>query len=212
MLVKFKIGLLFILSVFSLPAFAMGQRHTYNEFAQTFVKDWITPSSSEISQLASELTYQSGSDMEKLLAIHDWVASNIAFDTVNYFNKTYENIKYDDVTVLHSKVAICIGYSTLMSSLLLAASIPSKIVIGDAIQVFTGDHSAKPPASHTCGHAWNQVLIDGRWVNVDATWDAGTVNLVTQQFTQKLSHTYLDMDPAKFDQTHVECGESNQTL
>ena len=46
-----------------------------------------------------------------------------------------------------------------MASLLREAGIPAKLLMG-----YRSDTDVY--------HAWNQALVDGRWITVDATWDA----------------------------------------
>ena len=47
------------------------------------------------------------------------------------------------------------------------------------------------------GHAWNQVKIDNKWYNVDATWDAG--NLETIGYWK-----YALLDDKTFKESHGE--------
>lgn len=53
--------------------------------------------------------------------------------------------------------AICVGYATILHEALKRVGVKSQIVIG---------------VNANEGHAWNQVQIDGKWYNADATWDA----------------------------------------
>ncbi len=56
--------------------------------------------------------------------------------------------------------AVCNGYAQAFQLLAAASGITSVVVTGEANGgVTTGDH------------AWNRVLIDGRWLVVDTTWD-----------------------------------------
>ncbi len=49
-----------------------------------------------------------------------------------------------------------------------AAGIPCREVSG---LIYMGDSSQS-----FCGHAWNQVVIDGRWIPVDPTWGEIVIN------------------------------------
>ena len=56
----------------------------------------------------------------------------------------------------------CTEHTLLLTTLARAVGIPARSVsglvyMGDAYRAFGG-------------HAWNEVVIDGRWVPVDATW------------------------------------------
>ena len=46
-------------------------------------------------------------------------------------------------------------------------------------------------------HVWNQVKIDGKWYNMDATWDDPTGD------TPELRHTYMNVSDDLFSLTHT---------
>lgn len=195
-IVLFASALLNSSSVF---AFGKGIRST-----NFYALRWVNSTDPEVVRLVSELTKPSDSDRQKLYAIHDWVTSHIAFDTTNYFDGDYAKIRYDVPTVLRYRVAVCSGYAALMTSLLRAAGIPTKIVMGKAAPVQFGDSSTS-----FVRHAWNKVLVDGLWINVDATWDSGYINAYTHQFLQRPTRFFLNMDPVLFEQSHIESYESD---
>ena len=108
--------------------------------------------------LAKQLTQNLSSDTDKLNAIYAYVVKNITYDydEINRIDSTYiPNID----SVLESKKGICYDYAAVMASLLREAGIPAKLLMG--YRSDTEDY-----------HAWNQVLADGRWITVDATWDS----------------------------------------
>ena len=59
--------------------------------------------------------------------------------------------------------AICAGYALILNEALKYVGIKSQYVVGY--------EQGKD------GHAWNQVQIDGKWYNVDATWDSSTFQI-----------------------------------
>lgn len=61
--------------------------------------------------------------------------------------------------------AICAGYAMILHEALQYVGIKSKYLEGY-------------PLDGTHGHAWNQVKIDGKWYNVDSTWDAGNLRTI----------------------------------
>lgn len=61
--------------------------------------------------------------------------------------------------------AICVGYATILHEALKRVGLKSQIVLGLESQKGVGLNAVE-------GHAWNQVQIDGKWYNADATWDA----------------------------------------
>lgn len=108
--------------------------------------------------LAEQLVQNAGSDAEKLNAIYEYVVQNMTYDydEINRIDSTYiPNID----NILESKKGICYDYAAVMASLLREAGIPAKLLMG--YRSDTEDY-----------HAWNQALVDGRWITVDATWDS----------------------------------------
>lgn len=77
--------------------------------------------------------------------------------------------------------AICAGYALILQESLKYIGIKSQYVIG----YIPGDD----------GHAWNQVQIDGKWYNVDATWDSSTF-----QYNRRYENMLLNDED--FNETH----------
>ena len=64
--------------------------------------------------------------------------------------------------------AICSGYAIILHEALQYVDVKSKYIEGYPDYNSNEKH----------GHAWNQVKIDGKWYNVDSTWDAGNLQSV----------------------------------
>jgi hypothetical protein len=102
------------------------------------------------------------SDREKIRAVYDYICGNVKYDFIHVNSSHY----YKDSTAYAALVqnyASCQGYAVAMFRLLKAIGIECTIVTGtginqDGISEF---------------HAWNKVLVDGEYLNIDATWDAG---------------------------------------
>lgn len=101
----------------------------------------------EIVTLAKELTR--ATPRETALALARWVAEHLSMDAGIVMAPASELIR--------DRRATCIGYATLLASLARAAGIPSRIAMG---YVYYGGIWG--------GHAWTEVILDGRWVPLDA--------------------------------------------
>lgn len=127
------------------------------------------------------------SDYEKELCIHDYIVEN----TVYGFSLSHDDSEFNAYGVLVNGRAVCSGYAAAMNLLLRCAGVDSKIVIGDATDIYSKD-------SKTEKHAWNQVKIDGVWYNMDATWDdpvgAGE---------DRVTHQYFNVKDDILDDTHT---------
>ncbi|RKP50007.1 transglutaminase [Cohnella endophytica] len=87
-------------------------------------------------------------DHQKEKAIHDWIVTNVAYDTRLVSYSAYDGI-------VKGKT-VCQGYALLTYEMMRQAGIPVKIVEG---------------TSRGIAHTWNLVQIGGKWYQLDTTWD-----------------------------------------
>lgn len=123
------------------------------------------------------------SDLDKELAIHNYIVNNTAYDYTNYVNGTLPEQSFTDYGVLIAGKAVCEGYAKAMFRLMNLAGVECKVVKG------TGDGQA---------HAWNIVKIDGSYCQLDATWD----DPVTTTGQNILSYNYFDLSDAQMAKDH----------
>lgn len=109
-----------------------------------------------VADLLSSLDLSSKTDYQKIKAIYDYICSNITYDYDNLYDDSY-TLKHSSYAALINKKAVCQGYASLFYRLALEAGIDARVISGD---------SNGP-------HAWNIVKIEGRYYNLDSTWDAG---------------------------------------
>lgn len=88
-------------------------------------------------------------DFEKVLYFHDYISQNCTYNRDGSDNDTAYGC-------LVEKQANCSGYAKAFKYLCDSAEIPCILVLG-----MGKDES----------HAWNQVKINGKWYNIDVTWD-----------------------------------------
>lgn len=72
---------------------------------------------------------------------------------------------------MQAKKGICYDYSSTLAGILRSNNIPTKVVMGFAPEIDTL-------------HAWNEILVDGKWVVVDTTYDSAYAN-AGQEYTMK---------------------------
>jgi hypothetical protein len=173
----------------------------------------------QIQSLAMRLTEGKKDDLSKVMAIHDWVASNVKYDTDAYINQ-YRNrqpitSKFDALSVLNNSpepTAVCAGYANLTIALLRASNIPAREIEGlghfkgrDANS--TCEALKKDPLYHPQRHAWVEAAVNGIWVPLDTSADAGYTDITQREFIPSPSRKY--MDPVDFDKSHTPCLVSN---
>ena len=170
----------------------------------TTPSDLVESDSPEIEAVANDLKMRFGSDPVRLSrAIHDWVATNVSFD-VDFDPNNVPSLSA--LQTLRRKVAVCNGYSRLNAAIHRAAGLPAKTITGKAIHPELGQSwawldSQPEGAQNAFRHAWNEVLLGGRWVIEDTTWDSGYVDS-SNQFTRKLDEKYFDPTVEFFGLSH----------
>lgn len=102
----------------------------------------------KIKELFNKWDIEKLSDYEKIKKIHDFIVENASYDTDMKKYSAYDN--------LFEKTSTCQGYMSLTYKMLTEAEIPCRIITG------TGYGEA---------HGWNIVYLDGKWYNIDSTWD-----------------------------------------
>lgn len=109
-----------------------------------------------VSNVLKSLNLSNKTDYQKIKAIYDYMCSNITYDYKNLNDNSY-TLKHTAYAALINKTAVCQGYATLFYRLALEVGVDARVITGD---------SGGP-------HAWNIVKLNGKYYNVDSTWDAG---------------------------------------
>lgn len=101
-----------------------------------------------VKKILKELKVDGKSEYKRVKRIHDYIVKNASYDESGKNNSAYAN--------LFKKKSACQGYATLVYKMMTEAGIPCRIIAGKS----SGE-----------AHAWNIVKIDGKWYNLDCTWD-----------------------------------------
>ncbi len=102
----------------------------------------------QVASALKEIITDDMNDHLKVKAIHDWVVRTLKYDTTLSKFTAYEGLKTGST--------VCQGYALLTYDMLTQAGFESNIVEG-----YVGDEA----------HAWNMVKLDGKWYQIDTTWD-----------------------------------------
>ncbi len=108
---------------------------------------------------AAELTKDAATDEDKVKAIYNYIISTIKYDDSLTFTATSNYLPNIERT-LTAKKDTCYGFSSLFAGMLRSVGVPAKLAMGASDYVKTY-------------HAWNEVYMNGRWVVIDTTADAG---------------------------------------
>ncbi|MDE7253340.1 MAG: InlB B-repeat-containing protein [Acetatifactor sp.] len=109
------------------------------------------------AQEALSVVTEDMTDVQKAVALHDYLVVNCEYDYENYRNGTIPAESYTAYGLLVNGTGVCQGYSLAYKYLLQEVGIPCYMV-----------------SSSTMNHAWNMVELDGQLYQVDVTWDDPT--------------------------------------
>lgn len=123
-----------------------------------YTKDQINYINQEVDRIIN-MYNNSGKDIKDVIKdIHDYIINTTSYD-VDY--KEHKDLyTFNAYGALKSHLATCNGYTDLMAIIL------SKLNINNYKIAYnpTGD-------TNEDGHVWNAVLLNGKWVHLDLTWD-----------------------------------------
>lgn len=153
-----------------------------------------------IVELAERLTEGASDDDARARALHRWVVESIEYDVEAFLRRDLRSVSA--VQTMQAKRAVCSGYANLLAALARAAGIPARVVLGYARRAELGESWESVAAPEGFNHAWNELLIEGRWVTIDATWNAGSVDLIGRRFIRDASERYYDPAPEVLARDH----------
>ncbi|MFD0962064.1 transglutaminase domain-containing protein [Paenibacillus chungangensis] len=130
-------------------------------------------STDEAIKKAAVLTKGLETDAEKVKAIYQFIITTIKYDEKLAKTVTTDYLPDIDQT-LSEKKDICYGYAALFGAMMRSLDVPTKLVMGEADDIKTY-------------HAWNEVFLNGEWVVIDTTIDAGAKNAEMVKDSSKYS-------------------------
>lgn len=101
-----------------------------------------------VKKVLRKMNIEKLSDYEIIKKVHDYVINHTKYDMSTTLNSPYY--------AMVKGSSACQGYAVLIYKMLTEAGVPCKVVTGTAQGGL---------------HAWNIVKLDGKWYNLDATWD-----------------------------------------
>ena len=94
------------------------------------------------------------SELEKAIALHDYLAANCGYDYENYLNNSIPVQSYSAYGALVNRLAVCQGYALAYKLLCNKVGIECFMVTSDKMN-----------------HAWNLIRLGESYYQVDVTWD-----------------------------------------
>lgn len=118
-------------------------------------------------KLAKHLADGCNNEEEKVRAFYFWITKNIRYDVKRFISGKTGHVKLRKILML--KRGLCTDYANLFDTLCKSVGIKSCIVSGYS----KGAINLEDDLLFISDHAWNAVLIDGRWRLLDLTWASG---------------------------------------
>ena len=130
------------------------------------------------------------SDLEKELALHDYLVVHTNYDYENYISGTVPEESHQPYGVLIKGVAVCDGFARTMQILLNMVGIENELVYGESY----GEKG-------WYGHAWNIVKIDGKYYHLDVTFN--NIDKDSSKIeNDSISHTYFNISDRQISIDH----------
>ncbi len=129
-----------------------------------------------VNRAVGEATYPGMTDLQKALALHDWLATHCRYTSSG-------SSPYSAKSALLEGKAVCQGYYGAYKLLL------------DAVGIENG-------YGQSDNHIWNKVKIDGQWYNVDPTWGGQEVWCTQHAYFLKSDASYAKTHPTVIAQSH----------
>lgn len=159
-------------------------------------------SASNPDAIAAFFMQQFETDAERVRATFVWIASNIRYDIGRLGKQEhYKKEKELVANVLRKRRGLCGEYAALFKAVATAMNIPSETIVG---------YTRTDGRLDTVPHAWNSVMLNGKWHLIDATWGAGHIK--GSRFYPNLDNTWFLTDPEVMVRSHMPFEQMWQLL
>ena len=155
----------------------------------------------ETKKIALQITKDLSTDSLKVVAIYDWVKSNIVYDSVR-FEKIYikKEIEKDFSinncsSTLSKRKAVCSGFSFLFASLCENVGVDCFPIYGYA--------RIPNDALDVPNHIWAVFKINQKWYLADPTWDSNDFEYYTKKGLKDFPRKFFMVEPNEFLTNHL---------
>lgn len=143
----------------------------------------------------------------RMLAVHDFVASEIAYDSDALATNRIQRQSSNALTTLQSGKGVCQGYTDLSIALLRSMDIPAMQIVCYALGAGTDGGWERPQNkdANKANHVLTAAFINHRWCFMDITWDSDWEfkgGIKREKTGCGLSHSFFDMTPTMLSFTH----------
>lgn len=163
----------------------------YIKFNYMFSQAQVVQMRKEVDKRAGEIikaiVKPGMTDIEKEIAIHDYVIKNARYDYDNYQKNKIPDQSYTAYGILIKKTGVCQGYAIAMHKLLNMAGIETKYITGTAKGV---------------PHAWSLVRIEGDYYHIDTTLN-DPVTFINGKRKEVIQYDYFNVTDQQISKDHT---------
>ncbi len=176
--------------ILNLNARAGNQRFDPSQFDEIDRYALQAPASAmeTIDTLALYLSKSSPNELGRVRAAWRWITATVSYDT--------DKKNYSARETLRDRKGTCQGYSELFVELARRMGVRAIEITG-----YTRGSAYNPGDRVANNHAWNAVLIDGKWYLLDSTYGAGHFN--GSRYVREYREHYFLTPPAEFIYTNL---------
>ena len=156
----------------------------------SYLNDTELSAHKKLVEIYESLQLDAFSDIDKIVAIHDYLVLNTAYDEASANAPDSGAAHYVEGTLLNG-MAVCSGYASTFHLFMMLSGIPCEYVTSET-------------------HAWNLVQLENEWYHIDITWDDPVPDT-----PGKVLYTYFMMTDeevgglAQHENWECECGNNH---
>lgn len=141
--------------------------------------------SKKVTTIINSIIKKNMTELQKEKAIHDYLINTTKYNYDNFKNGIYDPNDHSAYGPLILGTGVCDGYAKAMNLLLNKVGIESFVVVG---------------IGNGTPHAWNIVKINGKYYNVDSTFDdpIGMGDILRYTYFNK-SDSFFSSDHSRYD-------------
>ncbi|MCM1568095.1 MAG: InlB B-repeat-containing protein [Roseburia sp.] len=171
-------------------------------YEMTMTTEYFTTAKQEtafekkLTSVMKSLKLSKKTDYEKVSAVYKYITDHITYDydALNYYSYTGSIDSYEAAWSAYGGLVkgtcVCQGYASLFHRMMKEAGVSSRVITGYG-------NGGK--------HAWNIVKLNGKYYNLDATWDAYDPDSGIMKGTRN----WFLLCPSSFNKTHVRDSQYN---
>lgn len=146
-----------------------------------------------VEEITDAVTKNLTTPAEKARALYIWISQHIRYDVEQMnSNGVYFDSREIIDEVLKTRKGICQHYAELFHACCKFAGVESYVITG-----YTKLNNEISPL----GHAWNAIVVESKFYNIDVTWAAGY--LQNGKYIHKFRDDFFMISPAEFIKSHM---------